>query len=68
MNIEESKIGIRVYSRYRDLFGTITSFPGGNDAMVKYEWPMDAKAEPQRDSLDKLDFAYKYVNLDFNSR
>lgn len=60
MTNEDVVIGLRVYNRYRDLFGEIKSLPDGNSmVLVKYEWPVDPNVKPYLDPVSRLKFAYE---------
>jgi|GEM_PF-6737923 len=56
MTSQQCYEGLRVYHRARDLFGWVKSVQG-NQALVKYEWPWDPKAEPEMIETAELDFA-----------
>lgn len=48
----------RVYYRRGDLFGTIRELDS-TSALVKFEWPYDPAAEPERRELNQLQPAYE---------
>ena len=48
-------IGMRVLHRSQDLFGKLVEIDDDDQAWVKYEWPVDPKAEPRRVPLAELE-------------
>lgn len=52
---EQVKTGLRVYDRYSDLFGSITSAEIADGfVLVKYEWPYDPNALPCLVKVERL--------------